>query len=165
MTFLTWTKYQISWNCSCLCYKMQLMPSGSSIFQKHSHRLCESWAMSVSFCDKRIIHYCFISEDSLRQATENTRSLPIATSKLHRMIQRVSEDERRLGVTGLTQMRMRTLEKVLEGGTAPQPYLEPTWEWFFSSFLPYPPSPATTTNSVVLNRGPSIVGGGVTGSD
>lgn len=44
------------------------------------------------------------------------------------MIPRVSEDERGLGVTGLAQMRRRVLEKVLEGGKAPQSYLEPTGE-------------------------------------
>lgn len=44
------------------------------------------------------------------------------------MLPRVSEDERGLGVTGLAQVRRRVLEKVLEGGMAPQPYLEPTQE-------------------------------------
>lgn len=68
------------------------------------------------------------------------------------MIQRVSEDERGLGVTGLAQMRGRVLEKVLEGRMAPHSLLEPTKDDSPSSVHPRP-------HQCGLNRGPSIVRG------
>lgn len=126
------------------------MPSGSSIFHKHSHRLCESWAVSVSFCDKWIIHYCFISEDSLRQATENTRSLPTQQVNCTKGLRGwkgtwgdwPGPDEDKDSGEGAGRGN---------GSTAlPRTNLGMILLQLYST---------TTTTSVVLNRGPSIVGG------
>lgn len=105
---------------------MQLIPSGSSIFHKHRNRLC----VSPEQCPSASV----------------TSKFPIIVSSARVLWDKQQKTHAGLRgwkgtwVTGLAQMRMRVLEKVLEEGTAPLA-LPRTNSGMILFQLPLPPPP------------------------